>query len=274
MRFLRKRAYDRRSSKKPLRPSEYRWRTDFNMRRLMNMIILKSRGVVIVSYPRSGRTWLFLMLHELSIGPRFSHGGQKRLHLGKPEPVCNITPDYQKNRVLFMLRDPRDLIVSHYHARVRKGKWNGDLASFVRDPFYGIERILAFNLGWLRARDQFNDFATLRYEDLRRNTEAELVRIIGFLGCRIPKPKAVASAVAGLAFERMRQREQSGELYARYGPIFSAGSESDNGMAIRRGVIGSHVEEMAAADREFCEELLQRYDYFATVNRLIGGQAA
>ncbi len=167
-----------------------------------------------------------------------------------------------------MLRDPLDVVVSHYHHYVRKGKWKGDLSSFIRDPFWGFERLIAFNLGWLRAQDQFKDFATTRYEDLRRNTETELTRVVSFLRCRISGPQALSKVVAEQTFEQMRHREKSGELHARYGKIFSPGSENDNEMAVRRGIIGGYAEEMTAADQEFCEKLLDRYDYHPTVNQL------
>jgi len=248
-----------------------RWRTDFNLRRLMNMLILKSRGVVIVSYPRSGRTWLLAMLHALSIDPRFSHGGVKNTHLDSPDTVCQDIPDYLENRILLILRDPRDSIVSHHQHYLRKKKWEGDLPSFMRDPIWGFERLLAFNLGWLQAGNRFKDFTTVRYEDLRRNTEIELKRIVSFLGCKISGPQALSKVVAEHAFEQMKQRERSGELHARYGKLYSPfGSENDNEMVVRRGVIGSHVEEMTAADREFCEEMLKRYNYHVIVDQLAG----
>ncbi|MBC8095336.1 MAG: sulfotransferase domain-containing protein [Akkermansiaceae bacterium] len=249
------------------------WRNDFNLRRLMNMAIMKSSGTVIVSYPRSGRTWVGTMLHELSIDPLFSHAGAKKSRLDSPDSVCRDIPAYAKYRVLFLLRDPRDVIVSHYHHYVRKKKWEGDLPGFMRDPIYGFERLVAFNLGWLAAHNQFREFAVVRYEDLRQRTAIELARIVDFLRCKISGPQILSKVVAEQSFEQMKRREQSGELHAQYGKYFTSGSENDNQRMVRRGVVGSYLEEMAAAEREFCDDLLARYDYHATAERLVA-QAA
>lgn len=242
-------------------------RKDFSLRRLVNTAILISSGAVIVSYPRSGRTWLRVMLHELSINPVFSHGAARKMLYGDANTMRHDIPDYFGNRVLLLLRDPRDLIVSYFHHCVRQNVWDGDLSGFIRHPIFGFERLLAFTLGWLEAHGRFKDFATVRYEDLRQDTEIELKRVVAFLGCTISGPQALSKVVAEQSFEQMKYREKSGELHARYGKRFTPGSENDNERIVRRGVIGSHVDEMARAERDFCENMLARYDYHAA-NRL------
>jgi len=239
----------------------------------VNTVILMSGGAVIVSYPRSGRTWLRVMLHELSINPVFSHGAARKMLQGGPDAMRHDIPHYLGNRVLFLLRDLRDVIVSYFHHCVRQKVWDGDLSGFIRHPIYGFERLMAFDLGWLEAHSQFRDFAVVRYEDLRQNTEIELRRVAGFLRCRIAGSQALSKVVAEQAFEQMKNREKSGELHTRYGKRFTSGSENDNERIVRRGVIGSHVDEMALPERDFCEALLARYNYHATVGRL-AAQAA
>lgn len=243
-------------------------RKDFSLRRLVNTAILISRGAVIVSYPRSGRTWLRVMLHELAINPVFSHGAAKKMRQGDSGSMGRDIPDYSGNRVLLLLRDPRDVIISYFHHCVRQHVWDGDLSGFIRHPILGFERLLAFNLAWLEAHDTFKDFKMVRYEDLRRNTETELNRVVGFLRCTISGPQALSKVVAEHAFEQMKHREKSGELHAHYGKRFTPGSDNDNERIVRRGVIGSHADEMAAPDREFCENMLARHNYHATANRL------
>lgn len=214
-----------------------------------------------------------MMLHELSVNPRWRHAGAKKIRCG-PDTICHDVPDYFGDRVLFLLRDPRDTVVSYFHIRVRKKAWSGDLPGFLRNPNTGFERLLVFNLGWLEAQDRFMDFAAVRYEDLRQNTEAELARILGFLRCEPPGSQALSKIIAEQSFDEMKRREISGELHARFGNHFTASSEHDNQRKVRRGVIGGYIDEMAAPEQEFCEELLARYDYNASIDRLIAKAAA
>ncbi|MBC8095335.1 MAG: sulfotransferase domain-containing protein [Akkermansiaceae bacterium] len=249
------------------------WLVELNLRRLVNQVILKCSRVRIVSYPRSGRTWLRLMLHDLSVDPRFTHAGAKR-KLGRgPDTICSSIADYFGKRVLFLLRDPRDTVVSHFHHCVRQKYWDGDLPGFVRSPKTGFERLLVFNLGWLEANAHFKAFAALRYEDLKQDTEAELARVISFLACGLSGSEQISKAAAAQSFDHMKKREKSGELHLRFGNRFTASSEHDNQRIVRRGVIGGHMDELAPAEQEFCEELLTRYNYNLNIDRFIAEAA-
>jgi hypothetical protein len=249
------------------------WLVDFSARRLANKFILWRNGVRIVSYPRSGRTWLRMMLHELSADPRFNHAGsQWKLQLG-PDKICERIPNFAGRRVLFLLREPRDTVVSLYHHYTTEKGWKGDFAGFVRGPTTGIERLLAFNLGWLEAQARFRGFTAVRYEDLRADPKNELWRIINFMGCKVRDPRDYESAAASQSFDRMQDRERSGELRAQFGDRFPGGGAEANKMIVRRGVIGGYADEMAEAERQFCEEHIARLDYFARIDRLLA-QAA
>ncbi len=249
------------------------WLVDLSVRRLINRMMLKRGDVRIVSYPRSGRTWLRMMLHDLSLDPDFTHAGAKQ-KLGRgPGSICSNVSDYFGKRVLFLLRDPRDTVVSHFHHCVRQKYWHGDMPGFVRDATTGFERLLVFNLGWLEANAHFKAFTAVRYEDLKQDTEIQLARVVRFLGCGPSSPEQVSKAVGEQAFDHMKHREQSGELHLRFGNRFTASSEQDNQRIVRRGVIGGHIDELAPAEQECCEELLARYNYSTNIDRFIA-QAA
>lgn len=238
------------------------------MKRLIHQGLLKAQGVRIVSYPRSGRTWLRVMLHDLSIEPRFTHVGSKSILQHRPDEVCRGMERYYGRHIVFLHREPRDVLVSYYHHCCRQDVWQGDLPSFIRDPRNGFERILAFNLGWLEASAKFKGFMVIGYENLRAEPQKGLTRIVRFMRCNLARGKDIELAIENNTFENMKKREQSGELRARHGDRFMPRGSSDNHMIVRRGVIGGHSAELDAADNEFCDELLHRYDYAARLGEL------
>lgn len=235
----------------------------FNVKRLINQAILKARGARIVSYPRSGRTWLRLMLHDVSVDARFTHVGSKNVLQLAPGEICQGMEKYARRPIVFLHREPRDTLISYFHHCRRRGVWEGDLATFVRDPRNGFERILAFNLGWMEAQDRFADFTAVAYEDLRADPHGELGRIVRFLRCNLVRARDIEAAIADNTFERMKEREQSGELHARFGDRFTPGGGPDENMIVRRGAVGGHASELSEADAAYCAELMERYDYRA-----------
>jgi hypothetical protein len=239
------------------------------VKRFFHHALLKAQGLRIVSYPRSGRTWLRVMLHDLAIEPRFTHVGSKAILQNPPERVCEGMERYYKRHIIFLHREPRDVLVSYYHHCCRQDYWDGDLPSFIRNPNTGFERILAFNLGWLEASARFTDFMVVGYEELRANPHRDLARMVRFMRCGLTRRSDIDRAVENNTFQNMKKREQSGELRARFGDRFTAGGSSEDKMIVRRGVIGGHNAELDAADHEFCDELLRRYDYAARLDALV-----
>lgn len=231
------------------------------VKRAIHRGILRARGLRIVSYPRSGRTWLRLMLHDLTIEPRFTHVGSKSILQNGPDEVCGGMEKYHRRPIIFLHREPRDVLVSYYHHCCRQGVWNGDLSSFIRDPRNGFERILAFNLGWIERSADFRAFMVVNYEALRAHPRLHLSRIVGFTRCPLVGNEDIDRAIANNTFDRMKERERSGVLRQRFGDRFTRPGNEEDHMIVRRGIIGSHRNELDADDHEFCEELLRRYDY-------------
>ena len=101
---------------------------DFSMKRLFHKRILRARRVTVISHPRSGRNWLRQMLHDVSVNPKYSHAGSKHSLQLHADEICQGIERYHRHRIVFMHRDPRDVLVSYFHQRCRKGAWDGDLS--------------------------------------------------------------------------------------------------------------------------------------------------
>lgn len=185
--------------------------------------------VWIVSYPKSGNTWTRFLIANLIAGDESVDWSniERRVpdvyitrdpvlrKLPRPRYIKSheaYRPEYR--RVVFIVRDPRDVAVSYYHF-VRKAKMlpadatmDDFLSRFMEgriDP-YGP---WGENVGsWLGARRGSADFLVVRYEDLLENAEAELARIAGMLGLPADE-RRLRLAVENSRADRMRELEQS-----------------------------------------------------------------
>lgn len=241
------------------------------MRHVLSTVTLLWQRTRIVSYPSSGRTWLRIMLAELGAKPRFTHANSRLRSGSTPENVAGDIAEHYHRRVLFLLRDPRDTLASNYN-HVTRGHhtWQGDFKTFIREPHYGLERMLAFHTAWLSARDRFRrGFRVETYEDLRTDTAGTLARIVEFLGVPGITVAEIEFAAARNQFENMQRREISGELNAR----FTSRDVSDPlARRVRRGKVGGHADVMDVEDLAYCDALLEKYDYARLVAEVLREQ--
>jgi hypothetical protein len=189
---------------------------------------------ILVSYPKSGNTWLRFLVGSLlsptgevtfldlpRLVPDIYETPERRL-ARMPGPRTLKSHEYfdpRYPRVLFLVRDPRDVVVSYYHYLVKQRKLEetGVDAEFVGRCLTG--RLDTFgswadNVGsWLGARRRSEGFLLVRYEDLLADTAVELGRIAAFLCIPAPKERLDAAVAAGRV-DRMRslEREQTSRI--------------------------------------------------------------
>jgi len=183
----------------------------------------------LVSYPKSGNTWArFLIANLIHPGEKIDFSNVNRIIPG-PEVTRNRalmrTPrpriikshqyfDPRYPRVIYIVRDPRDVVVSQYHFQ-RKRHVVADqfpLAEYVarfltgKTSFYGSwgEHVAS----WLATRHGRPGFLLLRYEDMVEDTARELSKIASFLGV-VATAETIAQAVERSSADRMRTLEKS-----------------------------------------------------------------
>lgn len=193
------------------------------------------------------------------------------LHLEYEHPHGRLAlPDsWRGKKIIFLHRDPRDVLVSiWFHECRRQGVIRGALSDFMADPRYGLEQIIQANLAWKGIADASPAGLVLSYEDLQRDTAGELQRVVRFLRGRSSPERGIEEAVAAGRFDRMREAEISGIGARLYGPALEPADPADeDSFKTRRGKIGAWKDYFAAGDAETAEAMLRRYDYF----RLMGG---
>jgi len=185
--------------------------------------------IFLVSYPRSGNTWIRFLLANLiypdqevgftNIGRLVADPARASRKFLKSLPRPRILkshfpfdPRYRK--VIYIVRDPRDVVVSEYYFSLKKRRIDPGLSL---DQF-AVQRFLPGNssdygtwwehaASWIVARKGDPAFLLVRYEDLLRQTVHELSRIAEFLSINADAQR-LKTAVDRSSFDRMRQIEQ------------------------------------------------------------------
>lgn len=218
---------------------------------------MRLQGLAIVSFPKSGRTWLRFMLDELGISPRFTHENADRR--ASIEYIRENIRLSSYKRVIFLYRNPLDTVVSFYHHAKYVKDWPyapkdvaGSISEFLRHPRMGIRYLLEFNQAWLSAADQFDDFLPVSYEQLRADPVVYLRQIVDF--CRIVRvnDRAIRKAVAAGDFARMSELEQSGKLARIYPRMFSERTADPRSRKVRSGKIGDYRTALSQQDIDYC----------------------
>jgi len=168
--------------------------------------IHKRVEVYLISYPKCGRTWL-------------------RLMIGKALALYFSKEHFRDKNVIFLVRDPRDVIVSSYfefkkrnalfgtpRTKNQRLSVNSELSEFIFQPHGGFDTILKYYNIWAENRHVPKEFLLVRYEDLHRSPEAELQRVLNFLGLNEVPQEIVRAAVQFASFENMRRMEAEGRF--------------------------------------------------------------
>ena len=229
----------------------------------------------LVSYPKCGRTWLRVLLSralETHYGaPEVDYLGGAFLGGNVPgAPRVRVTHDddphwktprgldrrkrrYRGKRVVLLVRDPRDVVVSMYFERSRRERaYDGTLSAFLHERRGSLDTILAYYNVWAASRGIPSELLIVRYEDLRRETERELRRLLEFLGVKGVAAETVGDAVRFASFESMREMESAGSLGS--GRLRPRDPNDPESFKTRRGKVGGFVdyltpEEIADVER-------------------------
>jgi len=183
---------------------------------------------LLVSFPRSGNTWLRFLIAGVAFPdrtPSFTSIEQmipdsivlNRRQLAQiPRPRIVKSHEYFDPRypsVIYVVRDPRDVLLSYYNF-YRKQRYIDD--GYPMDQW--VERFVKGDLhpfgswgehvgSWLGARGQNSRFLLVRYEDLQAETDSEVRRIAEFLGVDT-SADSVAKAIELASAESMRSAEK------------------------------------------------------------------
>jgi len=260
---------------------------------------LKSADLAIVSFGKSGRTWLRVMISRYY---QLVHGVPEQLLMGfsnyhqlHPEiPKIFFTHDnyikdytgevdskasYYNKRVVLLVRNPTDVAVSvyfHWMHRMRPQKMDLNQFppkgaqitpfEFVIDPSYGIAKIIDFLNLWARESPRVKEILIVRYEDMRADPVDALRRILTFAHRRPVDEAALVQAVDYASVENMRKLEER-SVFAQSGTRMTPGNPGDpDSYKVRRAKVGGYRdyfsgEETAQIDTLVARDLSTLYGY-------------
>jgi hypothetical protein len=166
-----------------------------------------------------------------------------------------IKDTVSEKRVVLLVRDPRDTILSYYHhTSKREGEYDGTLSEFIRDPHVGFARLLIYLNALMLDTEEFaDDHVLVSYEQLHNEPEKAIKDVLSFLDITIDN-KLMKEAIEFARFDNIKDMERSGKLdNGRFGEGTDGGEDS---YKARKGKMGSYQEEMSDADIYFCNTLM------------------
>jgi hypothetical protein len=187
--------------------------------------------VFLVSYPRSGNTWMRNIIAEIIYGesgdtlaaigeyiPDIYKYNIDEMHLKYPRVIkshSNYTKKYK--RIIYLVRDPRDVFISFYKYLTQLNKYHLSFKDFVID-------ICAGNIwpgswsnhvnSWLHNDDYDDnkknpDLMLIKYEDILRNRRKQIIRIANFLGIKLNK-NTIEKIIFQTSRIQMKKKEKAG----------------------------------------------------------------
>lgn len=179
---------------------------------------------VVVSHPKSGRTWLrFMLAHALSGAPVET---LRDCAVAVPDVEAGRSPtgvavSHEPRRLdeaphgVVLLRDPGEILVSFFfHATEHRtvDRFTGSFAAFV-DSDLGVSNLAAFLGGVGDRLDRGVEIVT--YDALLADPASTLGRVIEACG-RTVSPERVAAAVEAGRIDSMRSVEASEPINQRF----------------------------------------------------------
>lgn len=229
---------------------------------------------LICGYPKTGRTWLRFMLassiadhYGLDIDIDLTNAYSIVPNSGSE--IIPGQPDFSQNdglpriemshaaysdeqhgnaNILFLTRDPRDIMVSHWLHNTRQIKQHSlGLTDFVRDSAIGMDAFLRHLEGWAPA---LGDQQVITYESMRIDPFSALKRVVDRFSLPITDGEAL-KAVESASMKAMRKKEiERGiaghqSLYDRNDP---------EARRVRRGKVGGFKDYLTPDDEAFIQE--------------------
>ncbi|WP_316897976.1 sulfotransferase domain-containing protein [Pseudodesulfovibrio indicus] len=206
-----------------------------------------------VSYPKSGRTWIRFALIKAGIPETiaFHHDGFEFNDGSKPALDFDLEQRLTRfdgiDRIVYLERDPRDVMCSLYHQITGRFKdffhYRGTMSDFLRDPYFGARNLHRFRQMWAELRER-REVLKVTYEQMTEDPVAVLSRIVRFYGFDVDE-LTLRTAVEKSSFDRMRAVEQSKQFEH---PWLRPRNEAPK---VRSGKVGGYLDELDDRDIEF-----------------------
>lgn len=240
---------------------------------------MQQADALICFHAKSGSTWLRAMVSHV-YHQRYGTPADVLLQHGNLREICSAVPYVyfgdglevrsshsgrllararDEQRVLFLLRDPRDISVSFYHhlreraterellrKRVPSAVRALTLYDFMFHPDFGLPRVIERFNRWAAESRRFNHATITSYEALWNDTPGELARVMRVLG-EDDVPEDILKAAADFAsFSSLKEKERRNFFKSeRLRPVQVDGREA---FKVRQGGIHGYQAKFSAEE--------------------------
>lgn len=251
-------------------------------------------NVLLISYPKSGRTWTRIFLakyfsekqniefrHNIISPKKNQHSSVPSIyitHMGIPDiiswhnylknigigqKIATLLHVVKRSRVILIVRDPRDVLVSYYFDSTKRSKKDiykkFTIKTMLRDEVYGINNIVMYMNQWHKSGSRFKNYIFIKYEDLKKDPEEEFGKIISFTH---PKEevnkKALKKTIQFSSFENMQSMERNGAIQKSY--LKPSDKADANSYKVRKGKVGGFLEHFDEEDLLYAKRAMEKLD--------------
>jgi hypothetical protein len=186
----------------------------------------------------------------------FTHDGSSNIEGRRWQDLETDKSRYRGTRVLYLTRDPRDVVVScFFQATRRKDLFRGSMSEFIRSDNYGIRKIISFNRIWHAARHVPEAFLLVRYEDLHTAPREALRCTLEFMRVASSSDEFLDRAVEHARFTNMKKIEHEGQFQSK--KLRPRRLDDEESFKVRKGKVGGFVDYLNSNDRTFVDRVLR-----------------
>ena len=232
---------------------------------------LRKSDFAVVSYGKSGRTWLNVMLSryfQLRFGlPEYSLFSFNNLHVQNRDiPVVHFThdnyirdymrsngrkPAFYRKPTLLLARHPADVAVSlyfqwRYRMPAHKKALNlypphGAEISTYEFVMHnsGLRDVVRFLNEWAHELPQIENKLLVRYEDLRTDARGEIGRVLRWMH-QDPTDAEIAGAVEFASFENLKKLEERKAFSSNTKRLAPGQAGNPDSFKVRRAKVGGY----------------------------------
>lgn len=236
--------------------------------------------VYLISYPKCGRTWLRVLIGKY-ICEHFGCPDKYALFLTKLTEHLGLTPikithdfsnlmrsmkysklptdksKYKGSKVIFLIRNIKDVIVSSYfHVLKRIKIYNKDISNFIKSKEYGAKKIVSFFNIWYKNRKVPDDFLLVKYEDLHSNPNKILIEVLQFLGIEKIENDIIEKSVKFASFNNMKEMEK--ENFFESKKLKPTDINDNETYKIRKGIIGGYSSYLDDRDLKYIDGVINK----------------
>jgi len=252
---------------------------------------LAEADVAVVSFGKSGRTWLRVMIsryYQLVYGiPERILLGFSNYHRRNAEiPKIFFTHDnyikdftgevdskasFYGKKVVLLVRNPKDIAVSQYFQwqhRMRPVKKrlnnypphgaNVSPYEFVMDPDCGLPQIIGYLNLWAREAAKVKSLLIVRYEDMRERPEETFARVMDFVNGKPSRADAITGSVDYASVENMRKLEEKNTFWLAGGRMKPGKKGDPNSYKVRRAKVGGYKDYFDEAQAAEIDEYVRK----------------